>query len=111
MVRASGTQPRLGGDGEVRFGRQSARTGSSWQILRGDQLDLVEDEPEAVAEVEQRHQHRRAGCRREHEPHGVGLAPDRERVDLARGPLAAAIDGQTSSMCAPSTDGPSGARS
>ena len=55
-MRAAGEQPRLGGRREVRLRPpERPRDGELRQrLVRRHQLDLVHDEPEAVAEVDER---------------------------------------------------------
>ena len=65
-------------------GRHSARATGSFGKGRSGvfQLDLVDEQAEAVAEVDKCHYHRRPTARGEDEPDRVIPAADRERVDL-----------------------------
>ena len=98
---------------QVGRGFQTARATGSFGSgsARRDDVDLVGDQPEPVAEVG----HARAttaGARGgvEDQPDRVLAAADAERVDLAASGVPAAIDGQTSSMCAPRISSSPGTR-
>ena len=106
VVGAAREEPGLGRGREVRPRLpDGARDGQLRQRLRRrDDLDLVGEQPEAVAEIEHRDDERRPGRGVEHEPHRVLAAADRQRWISQLG-RPSAIDGQISSMCEPSTSG------
>ena len=86
----AGGQPGLGRDGQARPGPPDGPGDRQVRQRRVglDDVDLAGDQPEPVAEVGQAEDDRGTRRRVEHEPDRVGAAADRERVDLARGPVA-----------------------
>ena len=71
-------------DSDGRGSHTAQATGSVGQVLVGlDDVDLVDREPEAVAEVGQPGDDAGAGVGGEAQPHRVLAPADGERVDLA----------------------------
>jgi hypothetical protein len=79
-------QPRLGGSPEIRLRLpHGARHGEPRQRLAGDDVDGVGNDPESVAQVDQRCHEGGPRPGVEDEADGIRLAADRQLMDLAPG--------------------------
>ena len=101
MVGFAGGEPAFGGGGQVGLGYPdgSGYREPGQRLVWGDDVDLVGDEPEPVAEVADAGDGGRPGGG-EDEPDRVVAVADAQWVDLYSGRSPAMV-GQTSSMWAP----------
>ena len=113
VVRAAGGDPRFGRGGQVRLGFPdgAGHRQLRQRLVRWYDVDLVDDQPEPVAEVADAEDGGRPGGGVEDEPDRVLPVPDAERMDLdPRLAVGVAMVGQTSSMWAPRIFGVPGPR-
>src|SRR5580704_18186117 len=84
VVSPASVDPGSGGNLQIRFGYpDGARNGQFGQRLVGlDDVDLVDDETEAISHVDQRSHNRGPTWRRKNQANRIGLASNAQRMDL-----------------------------